>query len=155
MLDREWKQYFKFGVEVGGLFNAAVADMLLEIQTASPKDRPAYAASFGGFVRGCQTHVRIVLARAMIRELHITPTQHVASFVMRSVFGRAASTATLDQHFAVPSRDASVKYMDAARLILARRDVQAIRYARLYEWYCGELKRRIMLLRVRQTNTDQ
>jgi hypothetical protein len=149
MLDREWKRYFRSGFEAGGRFTVTVAGMLRDIRAASPQDRPAYAASFGGFVRNCRTHVRIVLTRALIGQLGITPTQHVASFVMKSLFGVAASTATLDWFFADSSRDASVKHMSQARLILAQRGDQIERFRGLYLWFCAELQRRIGRIRGR------
>lgn len=150
MRDHEWKQYFRRGFEDRGLFTATVVGMLRDIRGASPKDRPACSASFGGFVRNCRTHIRIVLARAVIEQLGITPTQHVASFVMKWLFGVAASTTTLDWFFADPGRNASVKHMKQARVLLGARGDQVSRYQGLYQWYCAELQRRIGRIRGRQ-----
>ncbi|MEC4720426.1 hypothetical protein RY831_14785 [Noviherbaspirillum sp. CPCC 100848] len=76
--------------------------MLLDILAAGPMERPALAASFGGFVRNSQCHIRIVLANPMMANLGIKPTQHVTSLIMNLTFGRAAGMHTPAWYFADP-----------------------------------------------------
>lgn len=66
---------------------------------------------------------------------------------MKRAFGAGASTDALDHHFALPGRDASEKQVDAARLALTNNPGEVARHAKLYLWYCDELKRRVARLK--------
>ena len=148
MRNREWKEYFRREMhDTECKFESTVQAMLQGIREAEPKDRPALAASFGGFVRSHQSGARLVLAKAMMEQLHITTTQHVACMVMKTVFGTAASTNTLDACFAKSGRTANEKHVETARQALHQHPDQVKRYAGLYRWYCGALNRRIKVIK--------
>lgn len=127
-------------------FRRAAADFLQAIWEASEKDKPRKAAEFGGFMRRQRTMARLVLADALMTELGIVQTQHVANLVMTFTFGTAARTAVLDR-FAEPGRDAGDKYTKPARASLARRPDLVLHFSQLYNWFCQELKNQIRKIR--------
>lgn len=120
-------------------FAKAVEAHLAAIRDAPTiRDRAREAGRFGGFMRAMRSAARLELAKAMIRELEVEPTQHVASMLMLRAFEQAAETATLD-YFAKPGRDASKKYMDAARTAAAQQPGVIARYGHMYDWYIDRL----------------
>lgn len=144
MRDRDWKERFRAWLyHPAYQFEPVVRSMLLDIREAEQKDRPALAASYGGFIRSHQGGARIILAKAMMEQLHITTTQHVAFFVMKEVFKSAASTEALNASFAKSGRTANERHMTAARKVVHARQDQVGRYAGLYRWYCRLLDRRL------------
>lgn len=133
-------------------FEATVRQLLDAIRHASSAtERARRAAELGGFLRRERSHARMLLAAALMKDLAIEPTQHVASVVMSKAFGTAASTASLDA-FALPGRDASEKHMTEARIALARCPEQVEAYGNRYSWYCRELKKHIARLRAAGTS---
>lgn len=120
-------------------FAKAVQAHLAAIRDAPTiRERAREAGRFGGFMRATRSAARIELAMAMILELGVEPTQHVASMLMLRAFGQAAETATLD-YFATPGRNASEKYMDAARTAAAQQPSVIARYGQMYGWYIDRL----------------
>lgn len=148
MRDDEWiylcREHFK-----SADFEQTARDLLRAIREASEIERPRVAAQYGGFLRRERSHARVLLAGALMRDLAIEPTQHVASMIMLQAFDMAASTAELDR-FALPGRDASVKHMDRARAIVDGNPLVVARYALRYLWFCDELKQQIARLRGRR-----
>lgn len=141
MRDRDWKRRFLADLDDIN-FQQAMRFHLQEIREAEDlPERQSAAGAYGGFRRNTRSRVRCDLARAMMEQLHITPTLHVAKFVMRQAFGMAASNEELDRRFAKTGRDATEKFMDEARKILASRPDQVARYGGLYEWFCRAEKR--------------
>lgn len=98
--------------------------------------RQSCAAHYRAFLAADRGEVRATLTRAIIDELGIVTTQHVGAYIMRTCFRMGMGCDLLDHYFAVPGRDASVKYMRPARRALASRPDLALRYAALYRWYC-------------------
>lgn len=120
-------------------FVKAVNAHLTAIREAENKREWAREAGrFGGFLRSMRSLARVELVEALIKELAIEPTQHVAFMLMKRAFGQAAETATLD-HFATPGRDASEKHMDAARAAATKRSEVVEHYGALYAWYLKRL----------------
>lgn len=112
------------------------------------RERAREAGRFGGFVRGMLSLARVELAEALIQELAVEPTQHVAFMLMKRAFSQAAETATLNQ-FAKPGRDASEKHMDAARAAATKRPDVIARYRKMYVWYDKRLDAVIGALRAK------
>jgi hypothetical protein len=144
--DREWIKRFRAELEDDD-FRRLVLSHLDRIRSAAPKDRPAEAASFGGLLRSLRCRCRINLAQSLIGELKITPTLHVAKYVMRQAFGEAAANTSLQRNFAQSGRDATEKYMNAARRTVVAHPALIEQHSRLYEFYCNALKRAVKKLK--------
>jgi hypothetical protein len=149
MRDGEWKRLFINALR--DLDHVAAIKFHLEmIRTAETlPERQAAAGAYGGFRRVSRSWARCKLAGAMMDQLHITPTLHVAKFVMQKTFGQAAANDELDRRFAKRGRDATVKFMDEAREILAQRPDQVARYSGLYAWFCRAEKSECNRLRLK------
>lgn len=144
--DREWIRQFRAELSDGD-FKSLVLSHLNSIRSAPPKDRPAEAARFGGFLRSCRCSCRIKLAQSLIQELKITSTLHVAKYVMRHAFGEAVSNDDLKGYFARSGRDSTEKYMDDARRKVIAHPILVEQHARLYEFYCKALKKAVKKLK--------
>jgi hypothetical protein len=149
MRDGEWKKLFISALR--DLDHVAAIKFHLEmIRTAETlPERQAAAGAYGGFRRNSRSWARCKLAGAMMEQLQITPTLHVAKFVMRKTFGQAAGNDELDRRFAKRGRDATEKFMDEARKILAMRPDQVTRYTGLYEWFCRAEKNECTRIRLK------
>lgn len=128
-------------------FAAFVQDQLATIRNApTRREKGRLAGAFGGHLRVNRSGARLELAEAMMRELAVEPTQHVAYMLMKKAFGQAAETATLDR-FAKPDRDASEKHMKSARAAAAAQPSILRRYASMYKWYVQRLDLHIARLK--------
>jgi hypothetical protein len=129
------------------VFQAFVRDQLAAIHNATTmQEKGRFAGRFGGYLRSLRSAARLELAEALMRELAIEPTQHVAYMLMKQAFRRAAETATLDR-FAKSGRDASEKHMEEARVAAAARPRVIARYASMYQWYVDRLDLHIAKLK--------
>jgi hypothetical protein len=136
MLDKEWKRLFLGALE-DIEHQQAVRFHLRQIREAEELPaRQSAAGAYSGFRRSTRAWARSRLATAMMEELHITPTLHVAKFVMRRTFGMAVANDVLNHHFAMHGRDSTEKFMENARKILAAHLGQVARYGALYAWFC-------------------
>lgn len=136
MRDKDWKRLFLGALE-DIEHQQAIRFHLRQIREAKElPERQAAAGAYGGFRRSTRAWARCRLATAMMQDLHITPTLHVAKFVMRQTFGMAVANELLNRRFAKHGRDATEKFMDDARKILATQASQVARYGGLYAWFC-------------------
>jgi hypothetical protein len=136
---------------VDPVFKAFVRDQLAAIHNATTtQEKARFAGRFGGYLRSLRSAARLELAEALMRELAIARTQHVAYMLMKQAFGEAAETATLDR-FAKPGRDASEKHMEEARVAAAAQPRVLARYAGMYHWYVERLALHIARLKGSRT----
>ncbi|WP_371765582.1 hypothetical protein [Massilia sp.] len=136
-------------------FETFVLDQLKTIRTApTASDRARYAGSFGGFLRSARSSARLELAEAMMKELAVETTQHVAFMLMKKAFGQAAKTATLDR-FAKSGRDASEKHMSEACAAAADKEHLVERYGGMYAWYIKRLALQIARIKRKDSRSQR
>lgn len=143
---RQWMTQCEAELCSVGFIDAIKAHSTAIRNAQDPSERAREAGRFGGFLRLTRSAARLALAEALIVELGVVPTQHVASMLMKETFGEAAETATLDR-FATPGRDASEKHMHEARAATVKHAAVLTRYGSMYAWYVERLDTVVASLR--------
>lgn len=135
-------------------FEETVIDYLIILKSSQNEaQHRAAAASFGGFKRRVRSSARITLTAAFMNQCNITPTQTVAQHLMTQMFGQSVGLADLNQHFAKPGRDASVKLMDAAINAYAEHFDEAKRCKLIYSHFEDTLDKQIDNLKAKHSST--
>lgn len=144
MQDKEWIDRWHARLRAQP-FTQAVNDHLDAIQEAeSVTELGRRLGQFGGYLRRQRERTRLDLTEALIKELAVTPTFHVARMLMVECFGKIVHNEALVEWFALPGRTHDTQHlMDLARHALAKHPHARARYRGLHDYYGKALKLRV------------
>jgi hypothetical protein len=161
MDDGAWIQVW-MGVLRGPDFTDAVNACLDNIEEAeTAQELGKHCGIFGGLLRRHREQARLGLAEALMRELRIEPTIHVAIMIMNDAFGQIAHIGEIDALFARPGRVRDTQHLmtQAKRKIAADKassDAAFERYGKLYSRYTFIQKARVKEIKqIRKAERDR
>lgn len=133
----------------GDDFAAEIADLLAAIDAVADDGRARLSAlmRLRHAVALHEARARVALTHALIQQLQVVSTVHVARYLMRAACGQGVRNDWLVDAFALRGRRAVVKYMQDAVDALAAQPDLAPRYRAWYDWYRRLVARRVRELR--------
>lgn len=132
---------------------AAVKELSMARWGGDLSEIRAEQGRLGGVVRRATSKARVVLTEKMLRELGIEGTQTVAKHVMIEVFGRAASTADLGDHFAKTGRLADQKFVLPAMEKLQGSPQKVAEYKHDYENFVERLGFKLAIIKMAHSSS--